>query len=74
MRDVEEEREILRLQQERLQEEAKINPDVLLSPRSMALKCVGKVSDFKQMFLEYKQKDDEMTDEMREEIKYAMER
>ena len=40
----------------------------------MALKCVGKVSDFKQMFLEYKQKDDEMTDEMREEIKYAMER
>ena len=42
MRDVEEEREILRLQQERMMEEAKTNPDVLLSPRSMALKCVGK--------------------------------
>ena len=47
MRDVEEEREILRLQQERLMEESKVNPDVLLSPRSMALKCIGKVEDFK---------------------------
>ena len=47
MRDVEEEREILRLQQERLLEESKVNPDVLLSPRAMALKCIGKVEDFK---------------------------
>ena len=50
MRDVEEEREILRLQQERLYEEAKTNPDVLLSPRSMAIKCAGKVEDFKELY------------------------
>ena len=40
----------------------------------MALKCVGKVEDFKQMYKEYKAMDELMTDEMREEIKYAMER
>ena len=74
MRDVEEEREILRLQQERLQEEAKTNPDVLLSPRAMALKCAGKVEDFKEMYEEYKTKTEWVTDEMLDEIKYAMER
>ena len=74
MRDVEEEREILRLQQERLMEESKINPDVLLSPRSMALKCIGKVEDFKQLFEDYKDRDEYFNDEMEEEIDYAMTR
>ena len=74
MRDVEEEREIMRLQLERMHEEAKTNPDVLLSPRSMALKCVGKIEDFKQMYREYRHKDDWFTDKMEDEIIYAMER
>lgn len=55
-------------------EESLINPDVLLSPRSMALKCIGKVEDFRAMFQEYKSKDDQVTDEMKEEIDYAMTR
>ena len=74
MRDVEEEREILRLQQVRLYEEAKINPDVLLSPRSMALKCVGQVKDFSKMYHEYRTKDEEYTEHMAEEVDYAMSR
>lgn len=53
MRQVEEQREILRLDQERLKKESESNPDVLLSPRSMALKCVGKVDDFKKMYYHY---------------------
>ena len=74
MRDVEEEREILRLQQVRIIEESKTNPDVLLSPREMALKCVGKVTDFEKMYKEYRVKDELVTDNMNEEIFYAMNR
>lgn len=74
MRDVEQEREILRLQEERLHEEAKTNPDVLLSPRAMALKCIDKHSNFKQLFEEYKEKEEYFTEDMNEEINYAMTR
>ena len=74
MRDVEQEREILRLQEERLHEEAKTNPDVLLSPRAMALKCIDKHNNFKQLFEEYKEKDEYFTEDMNEEINYAMTR
>ena len=74
MRDVEEEREILRLQQERLLEESKVNPDVLLSPRSMALKCIGKVDDFKKLYEDHKDMDEYYNKEMEEEINYAMTR
>ena len=74
MKDVEEERQILKLQQDRIEEEAKTNPDVKLSPRSMALKCVGKVTDFKALFKEYVKKEEWMTDHMEDEIDYAMTR
>ena len=40
----------------------------------MALKCAGKVEDFKEMYEEYKTKTEWVTDEMLDEIKYAMER
>lgn len=40
----------------------------------MADKCIGKVEDFKEMYNEYRQKNEMVTDEMKEEIKYAMER
>ena len=77
MRDVEEEHEILRLQQERLKEEAKTNPDVILSPREMAEKCMKKITDFTGMFEKYKYMPEEelaewVTPEMLDEIDYAM--
>ena len=77
MRDVEEEHEILRLQQERLKEEAKTNPDVILSPRDMAEKCMKKITDFPGMFQKYKEMPEEelaewVTPEMLDEIDYAM--
>ena len=79
MRDVEEEHEILRLQQVRLKEEAKTNPDVILSPREMAEKCMRKITDFRGMFEKYKKMPEEelaewVTPEMLEEIDYAMTR
>ena len=40
----------------------------------MALKCVGKIEDFKEMYQDFKQKDDYYNEDMKEEIKYAMER
>jgi len=72
MRDVEQEREILRLQEERLQEEANTNPDVLLSPRAMALKCIDRHDDFKKLYEDYSQKTEYLTEDMLEEIAYAM--
>ena len=74
MRDVEQEREILRLQEERLKEEAKTNPDVLLSYDAMAEKCARAYKDFKKLYLEFKDKDEDLTKEMQEEIDYAMTR
>ena len=79
MRDVEEEHEILRLQQVRLKEEAKTNPDVILSPREMAEKCMRKITDFRGMFEKFKFMPEEelaewVTPEMLEEIDYAMTR
>ena len=77
MRQVEEQREVLRLDQERIMKEAETNPDVLLSPRSMALKCVGKVEDFKRMYYMYNapiMRDRWCNDYMEDEIDYAMTR
>jgi len=74
MRDVEQDREILRLQEERLKEEAKTNPDVLLSYDAMAEKCTRAYTDFKKLYLEYRSKDDVLTQEMIDEIDYAMSR
>ena len=72
MKDIEEEREIMRLQQERTLEESKVNPDILLSPNAMSQKVISKVNNFKEMFKEFSTKDDKVTEEMAEEIEYAM--
>ena len=60
-----------------MKEEAKTNPDVILSPREMALKCMKKVTNFPAMFLKYKFMPEEelaewVTPEMLDEIDYAM--
>lgn len=59
MRDVEQEREILRLQEERLKEESKTNPDVLLSYDAMAEKCTRVYRDIKKLYYEGKAIDNE---------------
>ncbi len=40
----------------------------------MALKCVGKIEDFRKMSKEYRAKDDQVTETMKEGIHYAMNR
>ena len=55
-------------------EQSKENPDVLLSPHSMALKCIAKIADHRQIFYEYRKLDELVTDSMRDQITYAMKR
>ena len=52
MEKIEQEKEAILEYQLARKEEAKLNPDILLSPRSMSLKVGSKVANMYQLFLE----------------------
>ena len=72
MEKIEKEKEAIRAYQARRKELAKTNPDILLSPRSMAMKVGAKVKDMQRLFLEGVFTEIPSKDE--EEIEHAMHR
>ena len=52
MEKIDKEKEAIRAYQEKRLEDAKANPDILLSPRSMSLKVGVKVKDMYRLYLE----------------------
>ena len=52
MEKIEKEKEAIRAYQAKRMEDAKTNPDILLSPRSMSLKVKAKVENMYRIYLE----------------------
>ncbi len=52
MEKIDKEKEAIRAYQAKRMEDAKLNPDILLSPRSMSMKVGAKVGNMYRLYLE----------------------